>query len=375
MVVYFDNASTTRLAPEVISIMEGAMKEEFGNPLAVHKAGREARVKIEEARSQIAETLNVLSSEIIFTSGASEANRIAIENNIFHLDVKHCITSPLEHVSVLKVLETYASKKYIKVDYLKIDSKGHIDLNHLEELLKTHKKSLVCLMHANNEISNLLSIKTVSKLCKNYDSVFLSDMAQTIGHYKIDLPATGVDLACCSAHKFHGPKGVGFLYVNHEHLSLDPEIYGDFYERGIYGAKNLYGILGMAKAFDVFYRDYDTSFEHITELKRYMVEKLENNFDSIAFLGDSRSKGLYTILNVCFPKTHFPETLIMNLDIEGIAASHGTTNSYEVNQRSHVHKALGVGEELIPVRFSFSIFNTKDEIDKCIDVLKKYCRK
>lgn len=371
--IYFDNAATTPLLPEVIEEMNRVMKEYFGNPSSIHHYGREARVIIENARKQVAHFLNASPAEIFFTSGGTEANNTAIYGAINDLGVKHIITSPIEHHAVLHTVEHIASEREIKLSLVELNSHGQVDLHHLEELLKKEGLTLVSLMYANNEIANLLPVKEVSEICRNYNAWFHSDMVQAIGKYRIDLQKMNVDFASCSAHKFHGPKGIGFLYINNERVKINPLIHGGGQERNMRGGtENIYGITGMAKAFEIAHDELSKNKQHIAGLKLYMKEQLSQHFKGVDFLGESGDKSLYTVLTVLFPKIESAEMLLFNLDIDGLIVSSGSACTAGIAEVSHVIHALGVDENRPAIRFSFSKFNTQEEIDQSIEILKKY---
>ncbi|MBI4645694.1 MAG: cysteine desulfurase [Bacteroidia bacterium] len=372
MRIYFDNTASTPLDPEVIRVMHESLKTNFGNPSSVHHYGREARVVIEKTRSSIAELLNVSPAEIFFTSGGTEANNTVIYGCIHDLGIHHAITFPIEHHAVLHTLEHFKNSELITLDLLDVDHKGHIKLEQLEKLLQQKQHSLVCLMHANNELSNLLPIEEISKICVKYNAVFHSDMVQTITRYDIDLKKAGVDFASSSAHKFHGPKGVGFLYINLDKVKIHPLIHGGGQERNMRaGTENLHGIIGMYKAIEVGYKEMEQSRKKISELKKYMLKRLQDNFPGVNFIGDSAEDGLYTILSVQFPENSKAEMLLTKLDIEGIAASGGSACTSGAESRSHVLDAIKAAQNRQIVRFSFSKFNNVNEIDFCIDKLKK----
>jgi len=373
MKIYFDNTASTPLSPEVMEAMTDAMQNNFGNPSSIHHYGRLAKVTIENARKKIASYLNVSPSEIFFTSGGTEANNTAIRGAITDLGIKHAITSPTEHPAVLNTLQWYQKWGKIKLSMVELDNNGRVNIQHLKHLLEISPESFVSLMHANNEVATLLSIKEVSNLCQQYDAVFHSDMVQTMGHYKIDLHTIDVDFASCSAHKFHGPKGCGFLYINSSRIKINPLIIGGGQERNMRGGtENIVGIVGLAKAFELANENLDNDKTTIENLKAYMVEQIEKYIPKAEFLGESRNKGLYTVLNVLFPPIPSAEMLIMNLDIEGISASSGSACASGTNHRSHVLDALRIEENRPAVRFSFSKYNTNEEIDYCMAVLRKY---
>ncbi|HTL81809.1 MAG TPA: cysteine desulfurase family protein, partial [Bacteroidia bacterium] len=339
MKAYLDNAATTALDKEVLEAMLPTMTEHFGNPSSIHAWGRQTRSSIEQARKTVARLLNCSPSEIFFTSGGTEADNMAIRCSIEDIGLKHAITSPIEHHAVLHTLEAMADKGQIKLSLVKLTENGHVDLNDLEELLKNNERSFVSLMHANNEIGNLLPIKKVGEMCKKYNAVFHSDTVQTVAHYAIDLKDIHVDFLTCAAHKFHGPKGIGFIYIN-SNVHISPLIHGGAQERNMRGGtENLYGIIGLAKAMEIAYRDLAKHQEYILGLKNYMIAQLEKNLPGVKFNGDAKGSSLYTVLNVCLPPTDNAEMLVFNLDINGIAASAGSACSSGSNVGSHVLRA------------------------------------
>ena len=369
MRVYLDNAATTPLDPEVLEAMLPYMKEHFGNPSSIHSYGRKTRSAIENARKTVAKFLNVSPAEIIFTSGGTEANNMAIRCAINDIGIKHAITSKIEHHAVLHTLEEMEKQGNIKLSFVNIKPDGHIDLSHLEELLSANERTYVSLMHANNEIGNLLPMKIVSEICEKYNAVFHCDTVQTVGHYNVDLKAVKVHFISCAAHKFHGPKGVGFIYINSD-IKINPLIYGGAQERNMRGGtENLYGIVGLAKAMEIAYRDMKQHQEHIQSLKNHMKEQLEKNINGVSFNGDVSGSSLYTVLNVLLPKTDTAEMLLFNLDINGIAASGGSACSSGTDIGSHVLRALKIDMSRPAVRFSFSKYNTIEEADHTVKKL------
>ncbi|MBL7911512.1 MAG: cysteine desulfurase [Bacteroidia bacterium] len=364
MKVYLDNAATTKLDENVLKAMMPLMLEDFGNPSSIHAFGRKTRAAIENARKTVAKLLNVTPAEIFFTSGGTEADNMAINQSITTFDIKHVISSVIEHHAVEHTLKMLEKAGKIKVSWVKLDKKGNVDLADLEELLKNNSRSLVSLMHANNELGTLLPLKEVGELCEKYKAIFHSDTVQTMGHYKMDLRDIKVHFVTCAAHKFHGPKGVGFLYINHLH-KISPFIHGGAQERNMRGGtENVYGIVGLAKALEICFDEMEEHQKHIRGLKNYMREQLEKNIPGMAFNGEiSDEKSLYTVLNCCFPKHPDAEMLLFNLDILGIAASGGSACSSGSNQGSHVLRGIGSDMERPSVRFSFSKYTTKEEID------------
>lgn len=367
--VYLDNAATTPLEPRVLEAMLPYLKEDFGNPSSTHAFGRKTKGAIESARKAIAGYLNAKTSEIIFTSGGTEADNMAINGAVCDLGVKHIITSSIEHHAVTHTVETVCKKHNIAYSQVNILPNGHIDLKHLEELLKANSNSLVSLMHANNEIGNLLPIEKVGELCEKYGAYFHSDTVQTMGHFPIDVQKVKVHFLTCGAHKFHGPKGVGFLFKS-EKVKLQPLIQGGAQERNQRGGtENLYGIVGMAKAFELCYAEMDEHITHIKGIKQYMIEKLQENIPGITFNGDYNGECLYTVLNVSFPPHEANDMLLFNLDLNGVAASGGSACSSGSEKGSHVLAALNCDPKRANVRFSFSKFTQKEDIDYAVEKL------
>ena len=371
MKIYLDNAATTRLDEKVFDTMVPYMKEEYGNPSSIHAFGRKTRSAIEVARKTVAKLLNVSPSEIFFTSGGTEADNMAINQSIDSLGITHAITSKIEHHAVEHTLQILEKAGKIKLSWVNVDEKGNVDLNHLEELLKTNERSLVSLMHANNEIGTLLPFERVGEICEKYDAVFHSDTVQTMGHYPMDLQKIKVHFVTCAAHKFHGPKGVGFLYIKHN-IKIKPMIHGGAQERNMRGGTECtQGIIGLAKALEICYEEMDEHIAHIQGLKNYMKGALEKAIPGIEFNGETGNENsLYTVLNCRFPAHPDAEMMLFNLDIAGIAASGGSACSSGSNQGSHVLRGIGTDTSRASIRFSFSKFNTKEEIDYTIEKLK-----
>lgn len=365
MAVYLDNAATTPIAQEVIDAMIPVLREGFGNPSSTHSFGRQAKALIETSRRSIAAHLKCQASEIIFTSGGTEADNMALGSAVSVLGVKRIITSELEHHAVGHTAAHLENTGVVSVSIVRNDEKGHIDLAHLEELLsESSDKTLVSLMHANNEIGTLLPLKKVSALCRKFGALFHSDTVQTMGHYAFDLQDLDIDFITCAAHKLHGPKGVGFLYVNKK-TKTGAMIHGGAQERGLRGGtENVSGIVGLAKALDLAYEDLEAHQTQIQGLKSYMIERLRNYFDDVAFHGDVRPEySLYTVLNVCFPKTDKSSMLLFTLDLKGVAVSGGSACSSGSAKGSHVLEGIRADMSRPNVRFSFSRFTTRAEID------------
>lgn len=370
--IYLDNAATTALDKEVLDAMLPYMTSHFGNPSSIYSYGRESRMAIETARKTVARILNAHPGEIFFTSGGTESNNTAIGAAIRDLGCKHIISSPVEHHAVLHTVEHYDHEEIVTTSFVKLNSIGHVNLQDLEEQLSSHKeRCLVTLMHANNEIGNLLDIDAVGNLCKSYNAIFHSDCVQTVGHYKMDLRKTPVHFISAAGHKFHGPKGVGILYVN-DNIKIKPFILGGGQERNMRaGTENLYGIVGFAKALEIADANMEKESAGIKSLKTYMAGQLEKNIKGVQFNGDCAGKSLYTVLNVSFPKTEKSEMLLLSLDMQGICVSGGSACSSGADVGSHVIRAISNNPNLVPVRFSFSKHNTKEEVDIVISKLKE----
>jgi cysteine desulfurase len=372
MRIYLDNAATTPLDKTVLDSMMPYLTEKFGNPSSIYSYGRETRMAIEQARKTVAKILNAHPAEIFFTSGGTESSNTAIMASVRDLGCKHIITSSIEHHATLHTVEYIDKLDLAKVSYVKLLPNGHVDLDDLERLLaSTEQKSLVTLMHANNEIGNLLNINAVGELCKLYNAIFHSDTVQTVGHYPFDLRNTPVHFITGAAHKFHGPKGVGLLYIN-ENVRINPFVHGGGQERNMRaGTENLYGIVGFAKALELATNNYEKDSAYIGTLKYYMKDELKKHIPGVAFNGDVLGDSLYTVLNVSFPKTEKSEMLLFNLDINNICASGGSACTSGADAGSHVIRAINNNPNQIAVRFSFSRYNRKEEIDQVVTKLKE----
>ena len=372
MKVYLDNAATTPIHPLVVEAMLPVLANQFGNPSSIHSYGREVRTVIEGARKKVAQLLNTSPSEIFFTSGGTEADNMAIRCCVHDLGVTHIITSSIEHHAVLHTAEDMEKRGLVKLSLVNVDKAGQVDFNHLERLLKVEGKTLVSLMHANNEIGTMISIEQVGSLCRKYNAWFHSDTVQTLGHYVHDLAALPIDFITGSAHKFHGPKGVGFLYINNR-VKIKPYITGGAQERNMRGGtENVYGIVGLAKSLEIAYEHIESDIKEISALKKYMMDELKASIPGVEFHGDQRPEhSLYTVLNVCFPHCENAEMLLFSLDIAGIACSAGSACSSGSNVGSHVLKGIGSDPNRPTIRFSFSRFNTKEEIDYCLEKVRE----
>ncbi|MFM1875492.1 MAG: hypothetical protein RL266_1229 [Bacteroidota bacterium] len=372
MKVYLDNAATTQIDAEVIEAVCQVMQNNYGNPSSVHGHGRTARAEIEKARRQVANFLQASPSEIFFTSGGTEADNMAILCSVRDLGVKRIITSKIEHHAVLHTVE---SLQDVEIAFVKLNDIGQVDIQHFEELLQKDTKTLVSLMHANNEIGNLIDLKQISAICRANGAYFHSDTVQTMCHYTFNLKELDIDFLTASAHKFHGPKGIGFLYINSK-VRIKPMIHGGAQERNMRGGtENIYGIVGLAKAMEVAYRDIDEHQRHIQGLKTFMIQRLKSEIPEVHFNGDAEGSSLYTVLNVSFPDTPISEMLLFNLDIMGISASGGSACSSGSNVGSHVLAELRRDQKRPAIRFSFSKYNTREEIDHTVKQLSTLFQK
>ena len=370
--IYFDNAATTSLDPEVLDAMMPYLTTHFGNPSSIYSYGRESRMAIENARKSVAKTLNAHPAEIFFTSGGTESSNTAITAAVRDLGCKHIISSVIEHHATTHTVEHLFHSGEAAVSYVKLLPNGHIDLEDLEKLLAgSEEKCLVTLMHANNEIGNMLDIHAVGELCKLYNAIFHSDTVQTVGHFPFDLRNTPVHFITGAGHKFHGPKGVGMLYIN-ENVKIKPFLHGGSQERNMRaGTENLYGIIGFAKALQMATENYEKDSAYIKGLKLYMIEKLKKNIKGVAFNGDSLGTSLYAVLSASFPKTEKSEMILFNLDINHICASGGSACTSGADQGSHVIRAINNNPNQVTVRFSFSKHNNREEIDTVVEKLKE----
>lgn len=370
--IYLDNAATTSLDPRVLEAMMPYLTEKFGNPSSIYSYGRETRLAIEQARKTVAGILHAHPAEIFFTSGGTESSNTAINSAVRDLGCRHIISSPLEHHATLHTVEYLHKHNQARLSFVKVLPNGHIDMDSLDSLLSGSKeKTLVTLMHANNEIGNMLDLDAVAELCRQYDAIFHSDTVQTVGHFPFDLRNTPVHFITGASHKFHGPKGVGLLYVN-EKIKIDPYIHGGSQERNMRaGTENLYGIVGFAKALELATAQHEQDSAYIGGLKKYMYEQLKLQIPQATFNGDPLGRSLYTVLSVGFPKTEKADMLLFNLDIHHICASGGSACTSGVEQGSHVIRALHSNADQVTVRFSFSKYNTKEEIDQAVSRLKE----
>jgi len=372
-ICYLDNAATTPLDQEVLEEMMPFMTEFYGNPSSTHQIGRKSKAAIETSRRIIAKNLNCLPSEIFFLSGGTEADNLALISAVEDQGCERIILSTIEHPAVMLAAEKLEKEKGVKLAYVQLTSKGEVDLKNLEDLLRNPIKTLVSLMHGNNEIGTLLPIKRVGELCEEYHAIFHSDTVQTMAHYPLDLEEINVHFIAGSAHKFHGPKGIGFLYVN-KSMQVSPMIVGGGQERKLRGGtENLYGIVGLGKAFDLAFSHMKDHEKHIRSIKTYMISKLASKFEGVRFNGNSDSEdNLYTVLSVNFPPHPNASMLTFLMDMDNIACSAGSACSSGAVSGSHVLMALeGFDPNRATIRFSFSRKTSEDEIDQAIQVLEK----
>lgn len=369
--IYFDNAATTPLDPRVLEAMMPYLTTHFGNPSSIYSYGRESRLAVENARKSVARLLNAHPAEIFFTSGGTESSNTAITAAVRDLGCRHIITSPVEHHATLHTVEYLYQNGEAALSYINMQEDGHIDIVHLQQLLaESEVKCLVTLMHANNEIGNITDIHAVGELCKQYKAIFHSDTVQTVGHFPFDLRKTPVHFITGAGHKFHGPKGVGMLYVN-ENVKIRPYIHGGSQERNMRaGTENVYGIVGFAKALELATEGFETDMAAIGGLKRYMMDQLQQHIPGVGFNGDPLGNSLYAVLSVSFPKTEKTEMLLFNLDINNICASGGSACTSGADAGSHVIRAISHDPNRVTVRFSFAKENTREEVDTVVHKLK-----
>ena len=377
MQVYFDNAATTPLHSEVIAVMHKYMLTHYGNPSSTHSKGREARVELEKARKKIASIVGAQEKEIIFTSGGTEANNFILKSLALEGNIKRIISSPLEHHSVLDSLDWIKEHTQVDVNYLNTDNNGHINIEQLEELLQDAEPTLVSLIHGNNEIGNLIDLNRIGTICHNNNALFHTDMVQTLGHYSINLKSLPIDFATSSAHKIHGPKGVGFMYINSKRSKIESFIHGGTQERGIRGGtENIIGIIGMAKAFELGLNSLVQDQKHILTLKTRMLNGLIKNIPKAQFNGDSSNleTSLNNLINLRLPGPK-DDTYIFNLDLRGIALSEGSACSSGASKGSHVLRAMGQTNEMYNnLRISFSKLNTTEEVDYALTVISEIAK-
>jgi cysteine desulfurase len=368
--IYFDNAATTPLAPEVLEAMMPYLTEKFGNPSSIYSYGRETRLAIEQARKSVAKNLGAKPAEIFFTSGGTESSNTVLNAAINDLGCKHIISSPIEHHATLHTVTHLAKLHNLELSFVQILPNGHIDMDHLATLLAAStEKTIVTIMHANNEIGNMIDMAAVGQICKQHDAYFHSDTVQTVGHFPFELSQLPVDFITGAGHKFHGPKGVGILYIN-ENVKISPLVHGGSQERNMRaGTENLYGIVGFAKALELATEKYQEDRAYIQSLKQYLHDQLVAKIPDVSFNGDPFGSSLYNLLSVNFPKNEKTEMILFNLDMHHVCASGGSACSSGAQQGSHVINALNKGPEIVTVRFSFSKQNTTAEIDQVVTAL------
>ena len=370
--VFFDNAATTPMAPEVIDVMTDIMKNYYGNPSSQHSFGRATRSIIETSRKKIANFLNTSPGNIFFTSGGTEADNMAIKCAIKDHNITHAITSKLSHHAVLHPLEELEKSGVIKLSYVEVNEKGQVSLSNLKELLESHPRTFVSILHANNEIGTIQDITAIGDICKEHNAIFHSDTVQTMAHYRYDLQKINVDFIAASAHKFHGPKGIGFLYIS-DNIKISPLLSGGSQERNMRaGTENLIGIAAISHAMEMAYEKMEEETEYIKRIKSHMIAELKKHIPQVKFNGmcDDIDNSLYTVLSCSFPETPMAEMLLFNLDIKGIACSGGSACTSGSNKGSHVIQEINPNSKRPSVRFSFSKYNTKEEVDYVVDVLK-----
>ena len=373
--IYLDNAATTQVRDEVIDAMADCLKSNYGNASSTHGFGRSSKSIIESCRKRIASHFNVLSSEIVFTAGGTEADNLVLQSAVKDLKVTHIITSKIEHHAVLHTVEQLEIDYKIKVSYVAILSDGTIDYNHLETLLESTEKTLVSLMHINNEIGTILNLQRVADLCKSKEVLFHSDSVQSVGHYHLDLKTTPIDFLAASAHKFHGPKGIGFVFIR-KNSGLKPLIHGGMQERGVRaGTESIHDIVGLDAALELSYQNLETEMAQVKALKTYFVEQLKSTIEGVKFNGScsDSDQSTYTLVNVCLPVSEANAPMFLfQLDLKGIACSKGSACQSGSAKGSHVlTQILSEADLKKPsIRFSFSIYNSKEEIDKVVETLQ-----
>ncbi|MCB0465143.1 MAG: cysteine desulfurase [Aequorivita sp.] len=379
--VYFDSAATTQLRKEVINCITEVLKTEYGNPSSTHSYGRSSKSLLENSRKEIAKLLNVSASEIIFTSGGTEADNLILSSAVRDLGVKRIISSRIEHHAVLHTLEWLQKNYKIQVNFVNLTACGYVDYEHLETLLRdTSQKTLVSLMHVNNEVGNLLDLKKVALLCKEHGALFHSDTVQSVGHFELDFKEISIDFAAAAAHKFHGPKGAGFAFIR-KNSGLRSLIHGGEQERGMRaGTEAVYAIAGMAEALKISYQNLEKERKYITDLKAYFKQQLLATFPDVKFNGGcgDNEQSTYTLLNVCLPiSAEKAMLLLFQLDLKGIACSKGSACQSGAEGGSHVLNEILSDEDLSKpsIRFSFSSFNNKEEVDYVVGVLKEFIEK
>jgi cysteine desulfurase len=376
--IYFDNAATTQIDPSVIELMNGVMSNHYGNPNSTHSFGRSSRTLVEKARKSIAKEFNVLPSEIFFTSCGTESDNLILISAVKDLGVKRIVTSEIEHKAVLNVVKFLKLTESIKVEFVKVNRKGLIDYKDLNKVLvKTNLKTIVSLMHVNNEIGSVLDLIKTGDICKKHNALFHSDTVQSIGKYRFDLSKLNIDFIVGSAHKFHGPKGIGFVYINKK-LKLNPQIIGGNQERGLRaGTESVHNICGMELAFIESYKSFDENKKYIQGLKTYFIKKISSSIPLLKFNGscDDDNESTFSILNICLPVSKDQSVLLeFNLDLKGVACSRGSACQSGSSTGSHVLNSILSELDLKKpsLRFSFSKYNNKAEIDNVVEILSDF---
>lgn len=368
--IYFDNAATTPIAPSVADVMCDILRNHYGNPSSVHAPGRESRVIIEDARRTVASLLGVKPATIFFTSCGTEALNTAINGAVEALGVKHILTSAIEHHAVSHTIAHLENSGKISAHQVTLLAGGHINMDDLERQLGEYPHALVCLMHANNEIGTLLDLETTARLCKQYHAYFLTDTVQSLGKYSHDFGALPIHFAACSAHKFHGPKGSGFLYISDE-VKIPALLLGGGQERKMRsGTENIAGIAGLASALELACSQMEEHRTHITGLRDAMAVKLQKHFEGVVFNNDLSGRGLYNLLNVSIPAAGVEDMLLQRLDMEGVCVSGGSACASGAVSLSPVLQEIGCDTDKPALRFSFSRYNTMHEVDECIRILQ-----
>ena len=375
--IYFDNAATTEMSDKVISVIMDTMKNNYGNPSSTHSFGRNSKSILELSRKFIAEKLNAKTSEIIFTSGGTESNNMIIKSVVEAQNIERIITTKIEHKAVLNSIESISKTKKISVEYLEVDNCGNPNIEQLKNSLeKSDQMTLVSLMHINNEIGTIINLNEYGEICRSNNALFHSDTVQTIGHYDLDLSATTIDFITCSAHKFHGPKGVGFAYINNETI-INPFIEGGSQERGYRGGtESIHNILGLKTAFEISYESLEKDSKKVSKIKKYFIHSILKNIPGTKINGNSDThNSSYTILNLCLPIPKEKKTVLdFKLDLAGIACSSGSACQSGSSKPSHVLSEILSNSEMekISLRFSFSKFNSLDEVDYVVTFLKDF---
>jgi cysteine desulfurase len=371
MKIYLDNAATTPLDPRVFESMRPYLLESFGNPSSIHSHGREARVAVEKARKTVAELMGAAPAEIFFTSGGTEADNTVLRSAIIQFGIRHVISSPIEHHAVIHTLESLQQAGSIALHLVSLDHKGHIDYQHLDSLLLQYPDALVSLMHANNEIGNITDIDRVGSMCSDHRSLFHSDAVQSVGYFPFNLTASPVHAIAASAHKFHGPKGIGFMYIERSKI-MEPLLTGGGQERNMRGGtEHVAGIIGLARALELAYGELTSTRQHIENLKKKTITGLEQALPDVRFLGDcaDMEHSHYKTLNIGLPGHDDNDMLLFNLDIQGISVSGGSACASGASTGSHVLEALGVDEQTGALRVSFSKYNTEGDVERLISTL------